>query len=108
MKYVYSKKLVFVLQGILKTETSVLSINSFPRAPIIQLPQANNRLNLEQRVERMANQLRVNHECRHTAGWAYTRGGGRCDECNHYLPQYLFRCYRCHVMVCNRCRRNRL
>jgi len=56
----------------------------------------------------MANQLRANHECRHTAGWAYTRGGGRCDECSHYLPQYLFRCYQCHFMACNRCRRNRL
>jgi hypothetical protein len=78
------------------------------RIPHGERPQANDRLDLAQRVERMANQLRANHECRHTRGWAYTRGGGRCDECGHFLPQYLFRCYGCQFMACNRCRRNRL
>ncbi len=74
----------------------------------VQVPGVANRLDLNERVERMADQLRANHECRHTAGWVYTRGGGRCDECNHFLPQYLFRCRHCHFMACNRCRRNRL
>ena len=72
------------------------------------MPHAGNRAELAQRVERIANQLRANHECLHVGGWSYTRGGGRCDECNHFLPQYLFRCRQCQFMACNRCRRNRL
>jgi len=78
------------------------------RIPVPQIPRANNTIDAGLRVEHMVNQLRANHECRHTTGWAYTRGGGKCEECGHYLPQYLFRCYRCHLMACNRCRRNRL
>ncbi|CAF4388007.1 unnamed protein product [Rotaria sp. Silwood2] len=78
------------------------------RIPARQLAQTNNRIDMNEVVQRMANQLRANHECRHTNGWAYTRGGGRCEECGHFLPQYLFRCYQCHFMACNRCRRNRL
>jgi len=81
---------------------------SIIRIPILEIPRATDRIDLVQRVERMANQLRANHECRHRGGWAYTRGGGRCEECSHYLPQYLFRCYDCQFMACNRCRRNRL
>ena len=78
------------------------------RIPVHQIPQTGDRLNLVQRVELMANQLRANYECHHTNGWAYTRGGGRCEECDDYLPQYLYRCYQCQFMACNRCRRNRL
>ncbi|CAF4744335.1 unnamed protein product [Rotaria sp. Silwood1] len=78
------------------------------RIPARQIAQTNNGINFNEAVQRMANQLRANHECRHTNGWAYTRGGGRCEECGNYLPQYLFRCYQCHLMACNRCRRNRL
>ncbi|CAF1212652.1 unnamed protein product [Rotaria sordida] len=78
------------------------------RIPADQRTQTNNGIDLNEAIQRMANQLRANHECRHTNGWAYTRGGGRCEECGHFLPQYLFRCYHCHFMACNRCRRNRL
>ncbi|CAF3968114.1 unnamed protein product [Rotaria sordida] len=78
------------------------------RIPAHQRTQTNNGIDLNEAIQRMANQLRANHECRHTNGWAYTRGGGRCEECGHFLPQYLFRCYQCHFMACNRCRRNRL
>ncbi|UJR20435.1 hypothetical protein I4U23_023566 [Adineta vaga] len=76
------------------------------RVPLAHLRQVNVGLNLQERVNQMVNQLRNDHECQHTA-WAYTRGGGRCEECRDYLPQYLYRCQRCHLMACNRCRRNR-
>lgn len=78
------------------------------RIPRNEMFEGNHRVNIEQQVQRIANQLRANHECLHTRGWVYTRGGGRCDECDDYLPQYLYRCYTCHFMACNRCRRNRL
>jgi hypothetical protein len=78
------------------------------RIPHGERPQADDRLGVAQRVERMANQLRANHECRHRGGWVYTQGGGQCDECRDYLRQYLYRCRQCQFMACNRCRRNRL
>jgi formamidopyrimidine-DNA glycosylase len=78
------------------------------RIPHGERTQANDRLDVDERVERMANQLRANYECRHEHGWVYTRGGGECEQCGHFLPQYLFRCRGCHFMACNRCRRNRL
>ena len=74
----------------------------------IGFPRNNERRNFEQYVTRMVDQLRNNHDCLHTAGWTYTRGGGQCEECRDYLPRYLYRCGRCHFMACNRCRHNRL
>lgn len=62
---------------------------------------------LNQYVRNVANELRDNAECRHNGRWICVRGAGRCEECNHFLPQYLFRCCRCQLMACNRCRRNR-
>jgi hypothetical protein len=73
-----------------------------------QMPQANNVQRMDTLIHRMVNQLRANHECQHTEGWAYTSGGGKCEQCSDYLPLYLYRCYQCHFMACNRCRRNRL
>ncbi len=71
-------------------------------------------------------QLREHHECTHER-WRYRGGGGRCEECDYYLPRYLFvsctltllatecskpdhfqRCARCRILVCRRCRWNRL
>ncbi|KAG2746578.1 hypothetical protein P692DRAFT_201791821 [Suillus brevipes Sb2] len=51
--------------------------------------------------------LRVDHDCDHTT-WRYRRGNGRCESCDEHLPFYLFRCARCQMHACNRCRRNRL
>ncbi|KAI8917229.1 hypothetical protein DFJ77DRAFT_338660 [Powellomyces hirtus] len=51
--------------------------------------------------------LRAHHECEHS-GWKYQRMSGQCQECTHHLDQYLFRCSGCHMLACNRCRRNRL
>lgn len=33
--------------------------------------------------------LRVNHECAHNH-WTYRSGGGKCENCRHMLPKYLF------------------
>lgn len=42
----------------------------------------------EQRVRRVAANLRTNHNCAaHT--WRYRQGGGRCEECHFILPTYL-------------------
>ncbi|KAL4073405.1 hypothetical protein J3A83DRAFT_4357494 [Scleroderma citrinum] len=58
-------------------------------------------------IREMIERLRVDHECDH-AKWKYRRGGGRCENCHVNLPLYLFRCQGCQMLVCNRCRRNRL
>ena len=80
----------------------------------------------QQRVQRAAERLRVNHNCdRHT--WSYRSGGGRCEECHFMLPRFLLvglRCYDivpfgshtfqqkicrgCSLLACVRCSRNRL
>jgi hypothetical protein len=39
-------------------------------------------------VQREVENLRVNHDCRHRR-WAYRSGGGTCESCYHYLPQFL-------------------
>ncbi|GAA5887299.1 hypothetical protein JCM6882_002481 [Rhodosporidiobolus microsporus] len=39
-------------------------------------------------AQAMAN-LEVNHDCLHTGGWYAREGGGECEFCLHYLPQYL-------------------
>ncbi|CAF3335890.1 unnamed protein product [Rotaria socialis] len=78
------------------------------RIPAHQMRQTNNRGQADEHVQRMVDRLRANYECRHTNQWEYRAGGGRCDECSDYLRQYLFRCSQCHLMACNRCRRNRL
>ncbi|KAI6104089.1 hypothetical protein F5141DRAFT_1007323, partial [Pisolithus sp. B1] len=57
-------------------------------------------------IREMAERLRVDHDCQHT--WKYRHGGGSCENCHHALPLYLFRCFGCAMLVCNRCRRNRL
>lgn len=57
-------------------------------------------------IREMAERLRVDHDCQHT--WKYSRGGGRCENCHHAMPSYLFRCVGCEMSVCNRCRKNRL
>lgn len=94
-------------EKLLLVDVIVYSILSIFRVRAVENPRENNPLNLAARVEQMADQLRTNYECHHTSRWIYTRGGGRCEECHHYLPQYLFRCCQCHFMACNRCRHNR-
>ncbi|KAI6135278.1 hypothetical protein EV401DRAFT_519889 [Pisolithus croceorrhizus] len=58
-------------------------------------------------IHEMTARLRVDHDCQHL-NWQYREGGGRCEHCHHALPSYLYRCPGCEMLVCNRCRRNRL
>ncbi|CAF4013018.1 unnamed protein product [Rotaria magnacalcarata] len=91
-------------ERLLVTEARIRSA----RIPALQMRQTNNGRQADEHVQRMVDQLRANYECRHTNQWEYTAGGGRCEECSDYLRHYLFRCRQCHLMACNRCRRNRL
>ncbi|EIN08610.1 hypothetical protein PUNSTDRAFT_103484 [Punctularia strigosozonata HHB-11173 SS5] len=42
-----------------------------------------------ERVQAAVEDLRVNHEHQH-GRWGYRSGGGQCEECGFWLPQYLF------------------
>ncbi|KDQ60386.1 hypothetical protein JAAARDRAFT_604869 [Jaapia argillacea MUCL 33604] len=59
------------------------------------------------RVREMMERLRHDHDCTHER-WYYRSGGGPCQSCHHHLRLYLFRCSKCQMLACNRCRRNRL
>jgi len=43
----------------------------------------------EHMIRETMERLRVGHDCQHT-NWEYRRGGGRCEDCSHHLPLYLF------------------
>ncbi|KIY62067.1 hypothetical protein CYLTODRAFT_405018 [Cylindrobasidium torrendii FP15055 ss-10] len=60
-----------------------------------------------QRVQQRAAHMYNYHDCTNHR-WRYQSGGGDCEECNHYLPQYLLVCRECHLQACVRCTRNRL
>ncbi|KAK0647064.1 hypothetical protein B0T16DRAFT_429654 [Cercophora newfieldiana] len=64
---------------------------------------ANRHANL---VERTRRNLVANHQCQHRT-WGRWDGANRCENCHERLPQYLYECERCHIMVCHRCRYNR-
>ncbi|KFA75374.1 hypothetical protein S40288_01978 [Stachybotrys chartarum IBT 40288] len=61
----------------------------------------------EQMRQREMQNLLQNHECAHRR-WIYRGGQHQCEECHHWLPDYIFECNQCHIQACNRCRRNRL
>ena len=50
--------------------------------------------------------LRQNHECDHRR-WRWVGESCFCEECNHWLPEYIFECKQCYLRVCNRCKRHR-
>ncbi|KAF9528770.1 hypothetical protein CPB83DRAFT_298045 [Crepidotus variabilis] len=58
-------------------------------------------------VEQRATGLREDHNCMFH-NWQYRRGGGECENCNYYLPNFLLICRGCSLLVCKRCSRNRL
>ncbi|PWY83654.1 hypothetical protein BO94DRAFT_586714 [Aspergillus sclerotioniger CBS 115572] len=64
------------------------------------------------RVERIRDELRQNHDCDHPGRFHRINGeGGRrftCEICEGHHWDYILRCRRCHLYVCERCRRNRL
>lgn len=58
-------------------------------------------------VEQAQENLRDNHQCQHRS-WRSIGGPRRCEECHNTLPLYLNVCRQCQIMVCRRCRLNRL
>ncbi|KAF9259012.1 hypothetical protein L218DRAFT_875761 [Marasmius fiardii PR-910] len=60
-----------------------------------------------ERVQRTIRDLRVDHDC-DPHRWQTRWGGGRCEECGYYLPQFLKLCRGCSMLACVRCTRNRL
>ncbi|OAX32776.1 hypothetical protein K503DRAFT_804947, partial [Rhizopogon vinicolor AM-OR11-026] len=43
----------------------------------------------ERTIREIMERLRVDHDCQHTT-WKYRDGGGSCESCFKYLPNYLF------------------
>lgn len=70
-------------------------------------PAAANPVVHARQVRQVQQDLRVRHQCQHQS-WEYVSGSHRCEECYQTLPRYIFECRQCHIMACNRCRRNRL
>ncbi|KAK3343438.1 hypothetical protein B0T25DRAFT_508249 [Lasiosphaeria hispida] len=59
-------------------------------------------------VERERRNLVANHDCQPHGPWRRRGGASRCEECHHYLPDYIFECTQCRIMACRRCLLNRL
>ncbi|KAK0634232.1 hypothetical protein B0T17DRAFT_621749 [Bombardia bombarda] len=58
------------------------------------------------RVETERRNLVRNHECRH-GEWDIQGGRHNCEECNDELPNYIYECRQCRLMLCHRCRFSR-
>ena len=52
-------------------------------------------------------QLIARHDCTEH-DWAYSHGGGECEECGDVMPIFTMRCNHCELDVCRRCAHNRL
>ncbi|KAF2197062.1 ariadne RING finger [Delitschia confertaspora ATCC 74209] len=74
------------------------------------LPQHERR----RRVNEMRDELREDHDCEqgHSRRFErvnnYTRRGMECELCGARHWKYLLECRRCHIAVCEVCRRNRV
>ncbi|PYI05378.1 hypothetical protein BO78DRAFT_408205 [Aspergillus sclerotiicarbonarius CBS 121057] len=66
----------------------------------------------QRRVEQMREDLRENHECEHPGKFERILHGGRrgfeCEICGTRHWKYILQCRRCHVQVCEECRRYRI
>jgi len=65
------------------------------------------------RVVAMRQELLDQHECNHPGKFQTVTGASgaklaRCEFCNARHRNYLLRCRRCHVQVCQDCRNNRI
>ncbi|RAK97440.1 E3 ubiquitin-protein ligase [Aspergillus ibericus CBS 121593] len=64
------------------------------------------------RIEQMQEDLRGNHECEHPGKFERIFGTGRrrfqCEICDDRHRKYILQCRRCHIRVCEDCRRNRI
>ncbi|KAI0513282.1 hypothetical protein F5B22DRAFT_247586 [Xylaria bambusicola] len=63
--------------------------------------------NVAQRIQRIARDLRYNHECNHQR-WFGRAGPQECEECHDLMPIFIYECRQCHIMACRRCRYHRL
>ncbi|KAF8883049.1 hypothetical protein CPB85DRAFT_1338919, partial [Mucidula mucida] len=72
-----------------------------PRAAVAQ-PVA-----FQRTVQQRVAQLRDNHDC-DVHWWRRRYGGAQCEECYHFLPEYILVCRNCQLQACVRCSRNRL
>ncbi|KAL2835275.1 hypothetical protein BDW59DRAFT_168514 [Aspergillus cavernicola] len=75
--------------------------------------EAVNPLQRQARVAEIENDLRHNHDnCVHSRHFQRITGGHRrpliCEICGAHHRGYLLQCRRCYVMVCQKCRRNRV
>lgn len=59
------------------------------RRDAVQNPVADPPLDFAAHVRRMADELRVNHDCEHRR-FSRRSGGGNCENCHDYLPLFLF------------------
>ena len=67
----------------------------------------------EAAVQRAMQHVRNNHECRHEAFKSYYAPGGPgewldCEVCGDQYRSWLKQCKQCLMLVCVRCRHNRL
>lgn len=62
----------------------------------------------QDRIGRIMDNLRENHECRHLGQWQLISGRHECEVCDHVLPFYIWECAQCNILACQRCRHNRL
>ncbi|KAE8334601.1 hypothetical protein BDV24DRAFT_156732 [Aspergillus arachidicola] len=64
------------------------------------------------RIEQMRDDLRENHECEHPGRFERLFDGGRrgfeCEMCGDRHRKYILQCRRCHIRVCEDCRRHRV
>ncbi|KAG7086026.1 hypothetical protein E1B28_003548 [Marasmius oreades] len=61
----------------------------------------------QERVQQRIQDFRTYHDC-DPHRWRTRWGGGNCEECGYYLPQFLKLCRGCSILACVRCTRNRL
>ncbi|KAF2454801.1 hypothetical protein BDY21DRAFT_387278 [Lineolata rhizophorae] len=66
----------------------------------------------QNRIQQVQEDLRQNHECEHPGRFQRIINGGRrafrCEMCEARHWKYILQCRRCHVQVCQDCRRNRV
>lgn len=61
----------------------------------------------QRRIDEMRQRLVADHECAHQS-WTRIEGPRDCEECGDEMPLWLNECRQCHIMVCRRCKLNRL
>ncbi|KAI1074392.1 hypothetical protein F5B20DRAFT_596094 [Whalleya microplaca] len=61
----------------------------------------------QRRIRGIMQNLELDHECNHNQ-WIRRAGPHQCEVCHDQLPYYTHECQQCHIIVCRRCRYNRL